>query len=79
MTRRDEDELLTIEEVLERFPYLKKEFNWNKSTVGILHSIGLLHGQYIKGKRLLLVSRQSVILLINIYKTDVDRIKHALE
>jgi hypothetical protein len=78
MKRGDDDELLTIDEVLERYPYLEKEFNWSNTTVGILHSIGLLHGHYRKGKRLLLISLRSLLRVIDLYKTDLERIKHAL-
>ncbi len=45
------NEYLTSEEVLRKFPCLITRFNWNITTPGQLHAIGLLHGKYLKGKR----------------------------
>lgn len=73
------DEYLTPDEVLERFPCLKTDFNWSTSTPGSLHSIGLLHGNYLKGRRMMLISLDSLKRLIAFYKQDLERTKSKLD
>jgi hypothetical protein len=73
------NEYLTSEEVLRKFPCLITRFNWNITTPGQLHAIGLLHGKYLKGKRMLLISIVSMKRLIKYYKEDLDEAKSELE
>jgi hypothetical protein len=73
------NEYLTSDEVLRRFPCLITRFNWNITTPGQLHAIGLLHGKYLKGKRMLLISIVSMKRLIKYYKDDLEDTQHDLE
>lgn len=72
------DEYLTSEEVLRKFPCLISRFNWNNTTPGQLHSLGILHGKYLKGKRMLLISLKSMKRLIRYYKDDLSDTQHEL-
>jgi hypothetical protein len=73
------DEYLTPDEVLDRFPCLKDDFNWNTGTPGYLHSIGLLHGNYLKGRRMMLISLNSLKKLIAFIKQDLEGKQHRLD
>ncbi len=66
------DDLITTEEVFRLFPCLVTRFNWNFTTCGQLHAQGLLLGKYYRGKRMLLISKSSLLRLISIYKQDMD-------
>lgn len=73
------EEYLTSDEVLRKFPCLITRFNWNITTPGQLHAIGLLHGKYLKGKRMLLISFVSLKKLIKFYKDELEDTTHSLE
>jgi hypothetical protein len=66
------DEYLTPDEVLHRFPCLKTDFNWDNSTPGYLHSVGLLHGKYLKGRRMMLIQLDSLKRVIAYYKNELE-------
>lgn len=73
------DEYLSSDEILKRYPCLMSRFNWNTTTPGQLHAIGILHGKYFRGRRLLLISLFSMKKLISYYKADLEDMKHELE
>ena len=73
------DEYLTPDEVLERYPCLKEDFNWNTGTPGYLHSIGLLHGNYLKGRRMMLISLSSLKALLKFLKDDLQGRQNRLD
>lgn len=76
---QNKDEFLTPDEVLKRFPCLQTDFSWNNSTPGYLHSVGLLHGKYLKGRRMMLIQLDSLKRLIAFYKSELALIQKKLD
>ncbi|MGL4598848.1 MAG: hypothetical protein ACRCYO_15130 [Bacteroidia bacterium] len=72
-------EYITSDEVLLKYPCLQARFNWNITSAGTLHSLGILHGKYLRGKRMLLISVESLKKLIKYYKDDIEESRHLFD
>ncbi len=65
---KEKEEYLTPGEILHEYPFLKDDHNWSIQTPGVLLSIGVLHGKYLKGKHMTLIARSSLERLFCYYR-----------
>jgi hypothetical protein len=70
--RKGKEEYLTPGEVLQEYPFLMDDYNWSIQTPGVLLAIGVLHGKYIRGKHMTLITRSSVLKLLCFYQVWND-------
>ncbi len=68
---KENEEYLTPGEILQEYPFLIDDHNWSVQTPGVLLSIGLLNGKYLKGKHKTLIARSSIERLFGYYKVGI--------
>lgn len=67
---KENEEYLTPEEILDEYPFLMTDYNWSIQTPGVFLSTGILHGKYLKGKRMTLIARSSLFRVFSFYQTS---------
>lgn len=60
----NKERFLTPEELLENYPLLRTQFNWNNSHIGTLLKLKVLDGYYDGSKRKAFIKESSVKALI---------------
>ncbi len=67
-----QDEFLTPGEIICEYPFLRVHYNWSILTPGILLSVSILHGKYLKGQHRSHIGRSSITTVINYYQSIND-------
>jgi hypothetical protein len=67
------NEYLTCGEILQEYPVLAKDYQWDLHSPSRLFSLGLLEGKYLTSKRTILIKRSSIESIVKFYSELLKR------
>ena len=69
---REKLEYLTPAEIIEKFPELEDNFNWDAKSVGLFLRTKLLKGRYNSNERKALIQIDSVVKLVEFTNIQIE-------
>jgi len=72
MTKKNNDDMLTPSQILEKYPELKQKFGWTAKDIGLLLKNKLLQGHYNHSLRKSMITEDSLKSLIRFANRQIE-------